>query len=33
LLGTLAGDDTILVVTSSNKQCRELGNRIRGLMQ
>lgn len=33
LLGTLAGDDTILVVTSSNKQCRELGNRIQGLMQ
>src|SRR5512140_1841276 len=29
LLGTLAGDDTILVVTSSNKQCRELGQRIR----
>jgi len=25
LLGTLAGDDTILVVTAGNKQCRELG--------
>ena len=33
LLGTLAGDDTILVVTSSNKQSRELGQRIRELMQ
>ncbi len=32
LLGTLAGDDTILVVTSNNKQCRELGTRIRELM-
>ncbi len=32
LLGTLAGDDTILVVTSSNKNCRELGNRVRELM-
>ena len=33
LLGTLAGDDTILVVTSSNKQCHELAKRIRELMQ
>jgi transcriptional regulator of arginine metabolism len=33
MLGTLAGDDTILVVTSSNKQCRALGKRIRELMQ
>ncbi len=33
LLGTLAGDDTILVVTSGNKQCRALGKRIRELMQ
>lgn len=33
LLGTLAGDDTILVVTSSNKTCRELEKRIRELMQ
>jgi transcriptional regulator of arginine metabolism len=33
LLGTLAGDDTILVVTSSGKQCRALGKRIRELMQ
>jgi transcriptional regulator of arginine metabolism len=33
LLGTLAGDDTILVVTSSGKQCRALGQRIRELMQ
>ena len=33
LLGTLAGDDTILVVTGSNKECRELETRIRELMQ
>ena|ERR1051325_2583945 len=33
MLGTLAGDDTILVVTSSNTQCRELGKRVRELMQ
>lgn len=33
LLGTLAGDDTILVVTSSGKQCRALGKRIGELMQ
>lgn len=33
LLGTLAGDDTILVVTSSAKHCRALGKRIRELMQ
>lgn len=32
LLGTLAGDDTILVVTASNKDCRELDTRIRELM-
>ncbi len=32
LLGTLAGDDTILVVTSSSKRSRELGKRIRELM-
>jgi len=32
IAGTLAGDDTILVVTSSNKQCRALGARIRELM-
>ena len=33
MLGTLAGDDTILVVTSSNKQCRALGKKVRELMQ
>ena len=33
LLGTLAGDDTILVVAASVKQSRELGKRIRELMQ
>jgi transcriptional regulator of arginine metabolism len=33
MLGTLAGDDTILVVTASNKECRALGKRIRELMQ
>jgi transcriptional regulator of arginine metabolism len=33
LLGTLAGDDTILVVTSSGKHSRALGKRIRELMQ
>ncbi|MGH9521411.1 MAG: arginine repressor [Terriglobales bacterium] len=32
LLGTLAGDDTILVVAASVKQARELGKRIRELM-
>lgn len=32
LLGTLAGDDTILVVTASNKDCRDLGKRLRELM-
>jgi transcriptional regulator of arginine metabolism len=32
LMGTLAGDDTILVVSSSNKACRDLGDRIRELM-
>ncbi len=33
LVGTLAGDDTILVVTSSNKHCHDLQKRIRELMQ
>ena len=33
LLGTLAGDDTILVVSAGNRQCRDLGKRIRELMQ
>ena len=33
LLGTLAGDDTILVVTSSNKHGHDLGKRLRELMQ
>jgi transcriptional regulator of arginine metabolism len=33
LLGTLAGDDTILVVSSSSKHARGLGKRIRELMQ
>ena len=33
LLGTLAGDDTILVVSAGNQQCRHLGQRIRELMQ
>ena len=33
LLGTLAGDDTILVVAASVKQSREIGRRIRELMQ
>ena len=33
LLGTLAGDDTILVVTSSNKHCHDLGRKIQELMQ
>ena len=32
LLGTLAGDDTILVVTSSTKHGHELGKRLRELM-
>jgi transcriptional regulator of arginine metabolism len=32
LMGTLAGDDTILAVASSKKACRALGNRIRELM-
>lgn len=32
LIGTLGGDDTILVVSSGNKACRRLGDRIRGLM-
>lgn len=33
LLGTLAGDDTILVVATSTKQAREIGKRIREQMQ
>lgn len=32
LLGTLAGDDTILVVSSSQKHSREIGDRMRELM-
>ncbi len=33
LVGTLAGDDTLLVIAASNKTCRTLGNRIRELMR
>ena len=33
LVGTLAGDDTILVVTTGTRQSRVLGARIRELMQ
>ncbi|MGE0406518.1 MAG: arginine repressor [Candidatus Korobacteraceae bacterium] len=33
LLGTLAGDDTILAVSSDSDSSRALGNRIRELMQ
>jgi transcriptional regulator of arginine metabolism len=32
LLGTLGGDDTILVVSADNKSCRALETRIRELM-
>lgn len=32
LVGTLAGDDTILVITSSARNCRLLGKRIREQM-
>jgi transcriptional regulator of arginine metabolism len=32
LVGTIAGDDTILLVSESNKSCHELGDRLRGLM-
>ncbi len=32
LMGTIAGDDTILAVASGNKACRVLGHRIRELM-
>ena len=32
LVGTIAGDDTILVISSSSKSCRQLGKRIRERM-
>ena len=32
LVGTIAGDDTILVISSSGKSCRQLGRRIREQM-
>ncbi|MGZ4822568.1 MAG: arginine repressor [Terriglobales bacterium] len=32
LVGTIAGDDTILVISSDNKSCRRLGERIREQM-
>ena len=32
LVGTIAGDDTILVISSSSKSCRQLGKRIREQM-
>ena len=32
VLGTLAGDDTILVVSANSADCRELGERLRELM-
>ena len=32
VLGTIAGDDTILVVTADNKAAQKLGTRIRGLL-
>ena len=32
LVGTLAGDDTILVISSGVKSCRQLGKRIREQM-
>jgi transcriptional regulator of arginine metabolism len=32
LVGTIAGDDTILVISSSSKSCRQLGQRIREQM-
>ena len=32
VLGSLAGDDTILVVTADHKTCHSLGNRIREMM-
>jgi len=32
LVGTIAGDDTILLVSESNKSCQELEERIRELM-
>ncbi len=32
VMGTLAGDDTILVVAASDKACRALGSRIREMM-
>jgi transcriptional regulator of arginine metabolism len=31
VVGTVAGDDTILVVTESAKEARELAPRLRGL--
>lgn len=32
LVGTVAGDDTILVVTPSRRACRDVQNRIQGLI-
>ncbi len=33
IVGTVAGDDTILVITEDTKQCRQLEQRIRGLIE
>jgi transcriptional regulator of arginine metabolism len=32
LVGTIAGDDTILLISSSNKSCQQVGKRIREQM-